>query len=121
MVGYHALNKKKKALHISTYNSKNPPYARWFRELRPILDKDPHTKKLAEQVMFVTRQSKNLQRALTSSKVRKNTSEQPRSNFEQGAGSSKCPGCHACKVVKNKNSDTKNKLDSNSQNDIDRA
>ena len=41
--------KNKKALHISTFNSKNPPYARWFKELRPILDRDPHCKKNSRQ------------------------------------------------------------------------
>lgn len=85
-------------MHISTYNAKNPPYSKWFRELRHILDKDPHNKKIANNVMFVTRQSKNLLRALTSSKV---TSEKTRQNptFEQGAGSKKCSGCHACPKV----------------------
>ena len=52
--------------------------------------------------MFVTRQSKNLQRALTSTKVKRaNVDNEHRSNFEQGAGSSKCSGCHACPIVKN--------------------
>ena len=63
--------------------------------------------------MFVTRQSKNLQRALTSSKVRNNTNNEPRPIFEEGAGSSKCPGCHACPKVKNsktfKSTNTKRK------------
>ena len=51
--------KKKKALHISTFNSKSPPYSKWFKDLKHILDQDPHCKKIAEEVMFVTRQSKN--------------------------------------------------------------
>ena len=79
-------------MHISTYNAKNPPYSKWFRELRHILDKNPHNKKIADNVTFVTRQSKNLLRALTSSKV---TTEKRR----QGAGSKKCSGCHACPKV----------------------
>ena len=62
--------------------------------------------------MFVTRQSKNLQRQLTNAKVKKsNTNQTPK--FEQGAGSLKCPGCHACKIVKNtknfKSTNTKRK------------
>ena len=47
--------KKKKALLITTFNEKNPPYYKWFNELRYILDQDPHCKKVADQVMFVTR------------------------------------------------------------------
>ena len=62
--------------------------------------------------MFVTRQSKNLQRVLTSAKVKnENTSQTTR--FEQGAGSYQCSGCHACKIVKNtknfKSTNTKRK------------
>ena len=89
----------KKALHISTFNEKNPPYKKWFKELRHILDKDPHNKKIAEKIMFVTRQSKNLQKALTSAKI-KNENEVRRPIFEQGAGSSKCNRCHACEKFK---------------------
>ena len=62
--------------------------------------------------MFVTRQSKNLQRVLTSAKV-KNENGVRRPVFEQGAGSHKCSGCHACKVVQNskifKSNNTKRK------------
>ena len=104
--------KRKKALHISTFNAKNPPYSKWFKDLKNILDKDPHCKKLAEQVMFVTRQSKNLQRVLTSSKV-KNANIEQRPRFQEGAGSLKCSGCHACKIVQNskffKSTNTKRK------------
>ena len=62
--------------------------------------------------MFVTRQSKNLQRVLTSSKVR-NPNIQQGPHFQPGAGSSKCNGCHACKIVQNtkffKSTNTKRK------------
>ena len=62
--------------------------------------------------MFVTRQSKNLQRELTSSKVR-NANIQRVPKFEQGAGSFKCSGCHACNIVQNstffKSTNTKRK------------
>ena len=62
--------------------------------------------------MFVTRQCKNLQRVLTSAKVNSpNLVQTPK--FEQGAGSYKCQGCHACKVVQNtkyfKSTNTKKK------------
>ena len=77
---------------------KNPPYSKWFRELRHILDQNPHNKKVANSVMFVTRQSKNLQRALTSAKVTANN-ERQRRVFEQGAGSKRCSGCHACPKI----------------------
>lgn len=61
-------------MHISTYNAKNPPYSKWFRELRHILDKDPHNQKIANNL-----------------------------TFEQGAGNKKCSGCYACpKVQQNK-------------------
>ena len=76
------------------------------------MDRDPHNKKIAENVMFVTRQSKNLLRALTSAKV-KSDNEVQRVIFEQGAGSNKCSGCHACPKVQNtkffKSTNTKRK------------
>ena len=89
-----------------------PPTKKWFKELRNILDTDPRNKKIAEKVMFVTRQSKNLLRALTSSKL-KNETEVQRPIFEQGAGSRKCSRCHACEKVQNskmfKSTNTKRK------------
>ena len=63
-------------------------------------------------MLFVTRQSNNIQRVLTSAKVR-NTNIQRGPIFEQGAGSFKCDGCHACNIVKNttsfKSTNTKRK------------
>ena len=45
--------KKKKIIpHVSTYNSKNPPYKKWFKELQYILKLNPKTAKISEKVMF---------------------------------------------------------------------
>ena len=92
--------KKKKIIpHVTTFNEKNPPYKKWFRELQYILKLNPKTEKISEKVMFVTRQNKNLQRQLTSSKVKDpNFVREPL--FEEGASSGKCTGCHACPKVK---------------------
>ena len=92
--------KKKKIIpHVTTYNKKNPPYKQWFKELQHVLKLDPKMSKISEKIMFVTRQGKNLQQRLTSSKLRDpNTLREPM--FEKGSGSHKCKECHACTKVK---------------------
>ena len=47
--------------HVTSYNQKNPPYKKWFKELDYILKLNPKTENIAKKVMFVTRQNRNLQ------------------------------------------------------------
>ena len=100
--------KKKSKSHahlIFTHNSGNPPLRQWFNDLRYILDQDPKTKKIAETIKIVSRQTKNAQQLATQAKL-KPLDQAPR--LEEGAGSHKCKrsnqrGCHMCPKIKETN------------------
>ena len=93
-------NKRLVGACFFTYNEKNPPLKKFFKDSRHILDLDPRTKKIADQVRFVSTQSKNLQKQLTSSK-QKDLTQVKRPEIDKNAGCFKCGRCRvACPKIK---------------------
>ena len=97
-------NKERKKLHspfIYTYNSKCPPWRKWFQELKYILDLDERLTPITNQIKFITKQPKNLRQLCTSAKVRGPS----KPLVEEGGGSHKCGrNCHTCAVVRRQSS-----------------
>ena len=55
---------------VYTHNKYGPPWKKWFMKHKHILELEPKFKKIVENIKFVTKQPKNLQKLLTSAKVR---------------------------------------------------
>ena len=98
-------NKKKNKAHahlIFTHNKGNPPLHKWFNDLRHILDQDPKSRKIADEIKIVSRQGKNAQQLATQARLKP---ERFKPKAEPGAGSFKCKrnlrrGCHLCPKIK---------------------
>lgn len=91
--------KKFRAPFIHTHNEYGPPWRKWFNRFKHILELDDKFREILRDVRFVTKQPKNLQSILCSSKVRPAPGQVV--EVVENPGTFKCgKKCHVCPRIK---------------------